>query len=342
MKTSLSVDIVVPVYSGAKYLTELVTRIAQIRRQWSDEEYPVQLNQAIFVLDSPIDGSREVIKSLAQKYSWLNIIELSRNYGEHAATVAGLRNTEADWVVSLDEDLQHNPEDIELLFKQQAATGADIVYANPLSNVHGGSWRDKSSRAVKNILSWLTGSTQIRLFNTFRLVRGDIARAAANTSSSQTYFDVALSWYSTSATAINIEFTDQRFIQENASGYNLWKLIKHARKLIVSSDLDVASGGLLIGFVVSFIAFMFGLFTLLAKLVFPDFIDLVGWTSLVVMITFFGGITIALISVALQYLHIIVLKQLGKPTFFEIGRDSDSVLKDWFSKQDEQDVARNN
>ena len=335
MNSKVSIDTVVPVYCGAKYLPELVSELSLVKDRWRTSGSPLRLEHAIFVIDSALDESADVLNKLAGNHSWIKVITLSRNYGEHAATVAGIQHTNADWVITLDEDLQHKPADIDLLLKHQAATGDDIVYANPLSAVHGNSWRDTSSKTVKKLLSKLTGAKQIPLFNTFRLVRGEIARAAAATSASHTYFDIALSWFSTSTSAINIELLDSRFIDDKSSGYDLLKLIAHARRLIISSDLDIASMGLIIGVVSIVGAFTYALYAVLSKLFFPALVGDAGWTSLVVIITFFCGIMISLICIALQYIHILALKQLGKPTYFIIDRTSDSTLRHWF--RDEAD-----
>jgi len=305
---------VTPVYAGEDYLVELVSRLNKLKDKWERSGAPLKLVESIFVDDGSIDGSAAELASLSDKYPWIRVVTLSRNFGQHAATNAGVCHSSADWVVTLDEDLQHDPDTIETLLISQVENAADVIYAQPKSDIHGGSWRDKSSKLVKKVLAKLTSTPQITLFNSFRLIRGDVARAAASSSSRNTYFDIALSWFTKSVHSVEVDMRDDRFVSENQSGYGLVKLVNHARRLIVSSDLDVAS------------------FLVLLKIFTPGVIGLEGWTSLIFIVIFFSGILIALLCLVLEYLSVIVLNSLGKPVFFSIDRSGDKVLKDWFSK----------
>lgn len=325
-----SVCTVTPVYKGAEYLEKLIAELATLKNTWAQSGAPLVLVESIFVLDGAIDDSHAILLQMQKEHCWVKVICLSRNYGQHAATVAGICHTSSDWVVTLDEDFQHRPTEIETLFQEQALNATDVVYAQPMSSVHGNSWRDKSSRLVKTLLSKFTNTPQIRLFNSFRLIRGSIARSAASSSSSQTYLDVALSWFTKSCTGVVIDMQDDRFIESKDSGYGLFKLIAHARKLIVSSQLDIASFGLMTGVTAIGVAIFVGLAAVIQKVLFPESIGIQGWASLVTLITFFGGIIISLLCVALEYINIIVINQLGKPTFLTIDRARDHIIVDWY------------
>ena len=328
MRTSVST--VTPVYSGNEYLYEIVEQIRKLKEKWEIDQAPFIFTEAIFVDDSSVDQSHETLQKLAKEYTWIKVIALSRNYGQHAATVAGICHTSSDWVVTLDEDLQHKPINIIELFRCQAENGADVVYAHPEAAPHGNSWRDKSSKIVKNILAKLSSTPQIKIFNSFRLIRGSIARAAASSSSSQTYLDIAISWFTASYNSVNLPMHDTRFIHKNTSGYGLVKLFKHARRLIISSNVDVASYGLAIGGITTLVAFLLGCFAIIQKLFLPQQIDSVGWSSIIALEAFIGGIIIMILCVLLEYVNVIVVNQLGKPTFFTIDRSSDKLIKSWF------------
>lgn len=328
----ITLSTVTPVYSGEDYLQKLVENLASVRQQWLDQESPVCLSEAIFVDDCSIDSSSEVLENLRKQYEWVKVVTLSKNFGQHSATVAGICHTSSDWVVTLDEDLQHKPQQIESLLKAAVYNSADVVYAQPKDQVHGGNWRDFSSRLVKQIIAKMSATPQIKMFNSYRLIRGSIARAAASSSSSQTYLDLAISWFTRSSVSVDIEMEDSRYKKENKSGYGLRKLIKHARYLIVSAEIDIASTGLLLGVVAIFIAMLLGSTVIVQKLFFPELIASTGWASLVAIIAFIGGVTIAILCVALEYISIVLLNQLGKPTFFTIDRSRDFELMKWFKE----------
>lgn len=331
----ITVSTVTPVYAGQDYLAELVTELEKLRAHWADTDAPLALVESIFVDDGSIDASASILAELAAKHDWVKVISLSRNYGQHSATVAGICHTSSDWVVTLDEDMQHRPSLIPNLFETQVEESADVVYARPVNAVHGESWRDKCSRLVKVVLAKLTSTPQIQLFNSFRLIRGSIARAAASSSSSNTYFDIAVSWFTKSCAAIEVELFDDRFIEKRESGYGLIKLIRHARKLVLSSELDIASSGMILGFLTVSAATLIALVSLVTKLLFPASVAMTGWTSLIVVVTFFSGVIIALLCIALEYLNIIVLNNLGRPAFFTVDRSQDILLKQWIATRTE-------
>ena len=226
--------------------------------------------------------------------------------------------------------MQHHPTQIESMFKCQAGTGADVVYARPQAHAHGNSWRDKSSRMIKRILAKLTKTPQIELFNSFRLIRGGIARSAASSSSSQTYLDISLTWFTSSCSSVDLDMRDARFIETKSSGYGFGKLIQHARRLIVSSQVDISSTGLLLGFGAISFAVIFTVWIILQQILFPDSISIRGWASTVALLCFFSGIVISLLCIALEYINIIAVNQLGKPTYFTVDRGRDDVLSRWF------------
>jgi glycosyltransferase involved in cell wall biosynthesis len=326
----VSISTVTPVYRGEDYLVELVEKISLLRDQWRNEDAPVEIVESIFVDDGSVDNSYEILEKLSKRYSWVRVITLSRNYGQHSATVAGVCYTHTDWVVTLDEDLQHDPAVINTLLKFAVAQNLDVVYAKPIkASVHGNTWRDHSSRIVKSFLSRITGTPQIKAFNSFRLIRGSVARAAASSSSSQTYFDMAISWFTKSYDVLNINMRDERFQENNKSGYGLIKLIRHARHLIVSSQVDVASVGLLIGGIAIIIGIFYGALIVSQRLFFPSMFASSGWPSLMATIIFFSGVITAILCIALEYIHVILINQLGKPTFFAVDRSSDIILKKW-------------
>jgi polyisoprenyl-phosphate glycosyltransferase len=326
----LTVSTVTPVYRGARYLPDLVRELDTLRAKWTSEGAPLRLIESIFVIDAAVDDSHAVLRSLQPVYPWLKVICLSRNFGQHAATVAGICHTSSDWVVTLDEDLQHRPSQIDALFRQQIQTGADVVYAQPRRHVHGGGWRDWSSRTIKRLLSWLTSTPEIELFNSYRLVRGGIARSAASSSSSQTYLDIALTWFTNRFDSVEQDLRDVRFIEDSVSGYGFLKLIQHARRLVISSQVDIASSGLTLGVAAIGLAVGLGLWVLVRSLLFPGEFGIRGWASTITVISFFSGVIISIACIALEYLHILAVNQLGKPTFFTVDRDQDAVLVQWF------------
>lgn len=326
----INISVVVPVFAGEEYLEKLADKLEKVRVYWEEGNFPIRLSEAIFVDDCSIDNSPLIIDGLEKKYGWFVALHLSRNSGQHPATIAGILHSSGDWVVSLDEDLQHPPESIEGLLRHAARYEFDVVYAEPNTMVHESRARDATSRTYKRLVEWLTGNPHIRKANSFRLIRGSIARAAASACSHDTYLDVALAWFTQRFGSLPMTLKDQRYIKKGESGYNFRSLISHARRLLVSSHLKVLRGGAFAGVIAVVMSVFGGIGLLLLKLIAPESIQVQGWTSLVLLILFFGGLLLFLVGVALEYLSFLVQKAHGRPVFFTIDRSADAELRGFF------------
>ena len=193
MNASLSLSIVVPVYSGASFLPALVERQEALRTRL--ETTPIRHVESIFVCDEPIDDSAKVLQDLAATRPWMTVLHLGKNMGQHSATAAGMLHTSGDWVVTMDEDGQHDPLGIVALLEATVPKGFDLCYARPTSGVHEAGWRDASSRWAKRLVAFVVDDKFVPMFNSFRLIRGGVARSAGALASYDVYLDVALRWF---------------------------------------------------------------------------------------------------------------------------------------------------
>ncbi len=329
---SMMVSVVVPIYCGFDYLEALAAALDRLRRDWIAQEAPFFLAEAILVDDAAIDASGAEIDRLAQKHPWIVPLHLSRNFGQHPATIVGILHSSGEWVVTIDEDLQHRPEVIPSLLRKIVAEHADIVYARPTSTVHDGGIRDWTSRSFKRVMQWLTDNPNLPSFNSFRLIRGPIARAAASVCSHDTYLDIALGWFTASIRVVPVEMKDERYIRTKRSGYNLRSLLSHGWRMIFSSQIKLLRIGSMLGLSAMAFSVLASIYFLTIRLFFPMDIGVQGWTSLFLAITFFGGLSAFMLGIALQYLSSMVLKVHGKPTFFTIDRSGDARADRWLEQ----------
>ncbi|WP_282946388.1 MULTISPECIES: glycosyltransferase [unclassified Sphingopyxis] len=329
----VSVSIVVPVYSGEAYLGRLVEEIAKLKTQWAEQNAPIMLAEAILVDDSAIDGSPSLIDRIADEYDWVVPLHLSRNYGQHPATAAGILHSVGNWVVTMDEDLQHPPGKIPDLLARAVAESADVVYAKPTAAVHKSAIRDFSSTGIKRLLGWLTGSKHVRMINSFRLIRGEIARSVSSVAIHDTYFDIELGFFTQRIVSEPMDLVDERYVATGKSGYNFRSLISHAQRMIFSSNLRILRFMTLAGAITVGFALLMAAGLAISKLIWPGLVTVRGWSSLMVAILFFSGMNIGLIGVALQYLSTLVLRAHGRPTFFVIDRSRDTHLAAFLGKR---------
>lgn len=225
-------DLVVPVYRGERYLARLVAEIDALRVSLARRGLPLELVRACFVDDAAVDGSAALLDHLARTHDWIEVLHLRENAGQHGATVAGFAKSDADWIATLDEDLQHRPHHILELLARAVASSADLVYAAPSHAVHRTFYRDLASWAAKSTISWVTGIPEIRQINSFRLVRGDVARAASRLFRPSRYLDVVLLWCSRRVESVAIELIDGRDAAGEPSGYSFSALLNHAARMI--------------------------------------------------------------------------------------------------------------
>lgn len=323
--------IVIPVYSGEETLIELVQEIRNFQSYLVGNKCPIVFEEVIFVNDESIDNSGKVLDNLSKNHEWIRVINLSKNFGQHPATMAGILHSSGDWVVTLDEDLQHPPKFILELLKKAVIYSQDIIYASSTESVHGSFFRDTGSKFSKWIVTKVSGNNHVKNFNSFRIIRGDIARATAAVANNQTYFDIALTWFTNRIDIVKLPLKDSRYKRDRKSGYSMRRLFSHAKRLMLSSNFKILRVGSLLGLFSVIIAGIVASYTLYLKVLYPHFIETPGWASIMISILFLSGMNALLLGLVLEHLSIILMQNHGKPTFFEIDRSVDGALKNWFT-----------
>lgn len=319
-------SIIVPVYSGAAYVQELFEQISQLKNKWETEQAPLRLGELIFVNDQSIDASVSVLTPITQQHAWVHLLHLSKNFGQHPASMAGILHSSGHWVITLDEDLQHPPTHIEAMLLKALNEDLDVVYAAPSAGPHGKISRDFSSSFFKKLMVRLTGDKNIALFNSFRLMRGEIARSAASVCGPDTYFDVALTWFTKNMGALEVPIQDIRTVQGQGSGYSFRKLLAHARRLLLTAQINAYRAIAALGIAIFLLGVVFSGYILVNELIQPGSFGSRGWPSLIITTMIFGATSVILLALILEYLSIVVQKAQGKPVFFVIDRKADPAL----------------
>ena len=189
------ISIVIPVYQGEQTLAALVKEIALLAvPTLTAEGHEFQVIELLLVNDHGPDRSDEVIRELAAAHDFIRPVWLSRNFGQHPATLAGMASSSGDWIVTMDEDGQHDPAEIGDFLDVALARGSQLVYAAPVNRPPHNMLRNGSSRLVKWFFStFLTGGTE-DTFQSYRMVLGEIGRSVPASAGSGFYPDVALGW----------------------------------------------------------------------------------------------------------------------------------------------------
>ena len=316
------ISVVIPVYQGAHSLRQLASEVATFVEVTSTPHgRKFRIVELILVDDCGPDRSSHVIKDLSNEFQWVRPVWLSRNYGQHAATLAGMAATSSRWIVSIDEDLQHDPKEIGKLLDVALEKGAQLVYGSPSDAPPHGLTRNIASRLAKILSSLITGSKTPRNFSSFRLVSGEIGRSVSAYAGEAVYLDVALNWITqtTVSTPVN-----NRVESRSKSGYTRRSLFSHFWKLVLSSGTRPLRVVSVTGFLVFVIGFVLAVYVAIKSLFFE--VAIAGWSSVIVLILLLGGATLFSLGVIAEYLGLVVRSAFGKPAYLILQQKQDSPL----------------
>lgn len=295
-----SVSVVVPVYNSEATLAELTARLHDVLTPL------VERWEIIFVNDGSRDDSWQVICELAERYPFVRGLDLMRNYGQHNALLAGIQSAHHEIIVTMDDDLQHPPEEIpKLLAKLEE--GYDVVYGSPQQEQHG-LWRDLASQVSKLVLQSTTGDEIARDAGAFRAFRTRLRNAFLNYQGPFVDIDALLTWGTTRFAALEVRHDPRRV---GVSNYTFGKLVTHALNMMTSYStlpLQLAS---LIGFV--FTLFGFGVLAYVLGRFLIEGGSVPGFPFLASIIAIFSGAQLFALGIIGEYLARVHFRSMGRP-----------------------------
>lgn len=316
----LAVSVVIPVYRGEDTLPALLAELAALHApQTTKAGRAYAVTEAVLVWDRGPGGSHDVIRDLQASFPWVRAIWLSRNFGQHAATLAGMTSSSGDWIVTMDEDGQQDPAFIADMIDRAYETESQLVYAQPSNAPPHSAMRNAGSRLAKAIFVRFLADQQFEEFNSYRLVLGDVGRSVAAYTGTGVYLDVALSWVVADVTTCPVT---SRAEGRPAGNYNYGRLFSHFGRLVVSSGtkplLFVSAIG--IAFVV-----LGGLAALWVayRAVFGA-VPASGWASMFVALMVVGGAVMLSLGIIAQYIGAATNMSLGKPLYVVVRDPADT------------------
>ena len=295
-------SVVVPVYNSEDTLVELFNRTKAVFDQLGTTF------ELIFVEDCGADGSWAILKKLKEDHPDLvTAIKLHRNYGQHNATICGFSFAKAEVVITIDDDLQHPPEEILKLIKEYDESDADIVYGIFSKKKHS-KLRNMGSRSIKKTSKLLLKGTGKG--SSFRLIKKEIINKLLDHNIHFVFIDQILLWHTNDFAFVEVDH-HKRLVKK--SGYTAKKLFMLTTDLIyfyTNIPLKLMVYG---GLVMSLIFFLFGLRFILQKWLFN--VTVPGYTSTIVTILFSTGIIVFSLGIIGGYLSRIYTVQSKKPPF---------------------------
>lgn len=297
----IEISVVIPVYRSERTLPDLVNRLVSVLTEMEDQY------EILLVEDCGGDNSWAMIKQMQHDKLPIYGYRLSRNFGQHAATLCGIAQSKGKWIVTLDDDLEHAPEHIPILLAE-ARKNHDIVYGIFPNPTHA-FWRNKTSDIARKLLK-VAIPTLNKAYSSFRVIRGDLARQLSRFDSPSPFVDGYLSWLTNNYATVELPHGN-RIIGE--SNYTFTKLFIHTVNIFFTfSDLPLRLTSW-IGFGTATVGIIWLLWIFIMRI--THAITVSGFTSLMASILFFSGIQLFILGILGQYIARISFKTTRKPLF---------------------------
>ncbi|MDK1029425.1 MAG: glycosyltransferase family 2 protein [Anaerolineae bacterium] len=297
----MKISVVVPVYNSSDTLPLLVDELRQVLPKITPDF------ELILINDCSTDSSWEVISKLIKTYAWVRGIDLMRNYGQHNATLCGIREARYEVVVVMDDDLQNPPREIPKLI-EKLNEGFDVVYGVARKRQHTW-WKNLASVIFKRAIAFVMGVKTVRDIGAFKAFRTDIRNSFKDFKSPDVLVDVLLSWGASRFTSVLVDESPRAVGKSN---YNLLKLIK-VSLLVLTSYTTIP---LRIASILGFLFTLFGVGVLIYVLtIFFTLGSIDGFPFLASTITIFSGVQLFALGIMGEYLARVFERTGGRPTY---------------------------
>ena len=306
----MNCSVVVPVYQGERMLPSLVVALGDVLPQIA-ERYEV-----ILVNDGSPDDSWNCILELSQGRPWLTGINLMRNYGQHNATLCGVRMARYEITITMDQDSQHPPAQIPLLLGK-LGEGFDVIYGAP-RRLPQSFWRNQITRFTKLLLSWIMGIPSVRNISAFRAFRTQLREAFTKFQSPTLTLDVLLSWGTNRFGSVEVDIEPS----DGNSNYNFATLFKQTVLILTgysTAPLRLASW---VGFIMTL--FGLGIFVYVITVYFTQG-SMPGFPFLASIISLFSGAQLFTLGIFGEYLARMFDRSMDRPPYViqdEVGGEN--------------------
>lgn len=309
------ISVVIPVYQGEDTLAGVLRELEVWTHPFvTPDGHRAVVCEVLLVHDCGPDGSDRVIRDAVATYDWVRPIWLSRNFGQHAATLAGMSSSGGDWVATIDEDGQHDPADLAGMLDRAMAERADVVYARPVNPAPHGVLRNVSSSLGKRSIRVLSGRSGAELFHSYRFMLGDVARSVAAFSGAGVYLDVALNWICRKATTAPVTLRDEG---QRRSGYQWRTLASHYWRMVLTSGTRMLRLVSLLGVALAMVGVVFTIVVVVLRL--TGHITVTGWASAMVVALVSSGAILFALGVVAEYVGVAVNMAMGKPLYLVVS-----------------------
>ena len=296
----VDIDIIIPIYNSSETIKNLIHRL----NEWSNVS--IHTFRVIFVDDASRDDSKNIIVSQPKNFEF-KLIQLASNYGQHTATAVGIGFSTAQLVATIDDDLQHDPFELEQLIATLHAENADLVYGIYTKKKHS-FLRNMGTLLLKKILFLF--DLDFNSVTSFRLMKSNLTKQFKESRTSVVFIDAYFKKYSRKQATCQINHYDRC---AGSSNYTYWKLIKFSLKIILYHSSIPLKFITRFGLSMAILFFFSGCYFIYNKMFFH--VPL-GYTSLIVAIFFSTGMIMMSLGIIGENIKIVPRQdQQGKDNY---------------------------
>lgn len=295
-----TITVVIPVYNSQNSIQTLVDEILLFLKDYKFE--------IILVNDGSKDESFKRCKDLSSKNKFIKFINLTKNFGQHNATMAGLKYASGDIIITIDDDLQFETKDI-LKMVDFIETGYDVVFG--IRKIKKQSFLRNLGSKIHTIMAnaMLDKNPNIET-SSFRAMRKHIVTEIVHYSGPFPYLPGLIFRTTNNIGCLEVTHKERQYGKSN---YNLWRLIRVWMNGFTGFSIKPLRLATILGSIVALIGIVFGICIIVRKVINPTV--QVGWTSLMAALVLFSGIQLLSIGLIGEYLGRMFLSQNQMPQY---------------------------
>lgn len=298
----MNISIVIPVYNGRKTITGLVDELISTLNRYKLE--------VILVNDGSRDDSHNTCLSLFNKYKGtVKYVNLAKNFGEHNAVMAGLGMATGDYTVTIDDDFQNPPAEIEKVIEKTLSGRFDVVYTYYEKKRHS-LFRNLGSGFNNMVANFLLEKPKDLYLSSFKCMNRFTVQEVIKYKGPFPYIDGLILRSTQNIGKVLVRHSDRK---EGRSGYTLKKLVRLWLNMFINFSILPLRMSALLGFLSLIIGLISTIYIIVEKILNPE--TPVGFTSVLVAILVFGGIQLLILGLIGEYLGKLFLTNNQTPQY---------------------------